>query len=308
MKFINLLFSLTLATLIFIGCKKDNNVNPIAPIANAGIMQIVQLPVNTTTLTGTGISKNGNITGYLWSVVSGPNTPVIMQPSSASTVVNNMIAGTYIFQFIVTDNTGLTGVDTLSIIVKPSPQQTITFQPFENTANELNFAVNGNENASAHDKDLDAGAWTRDGLPLYLRGSFKFDFSGIPANATIISAKLTLYSIPDPTNGDLVHANGGTNNAMTIRRIISNWDGNTATWQNQPATTTTDQIMIPHTNQMILDLVDLDVKSLIDAMRINGNYGFMMSLENEVAYNIRQFCSSFHPNAVKHPKLVIVYQ
>jgi hypothetical protein len=95
---------------------------------------------------------------------------------------------------------------------------------------------------------------------------------------------------------------------MYIRRITNSWDGNTATWQTQPATTTTDQLLIPHTNQGFLDLTDLDVKVLIDAMRTSGNYGFMMILQNETIYTIRQFCSSHHSNTAKHPKLVIVYQ
>jgi Ni2+-binding GTPase involved in maturation of urease and hydrogenase len=95
---------------------------------------------------------------------------------------------------------------------------------------------------------------------------------------------------------------------MYIRRIISVWDGNTVSWQTQPATTTADQLVIPHTDQPFLDLIDLDVKTMIDAMRTNGNYGFMLNLQDEITYTIRQFCSSFHADASKHPKLVIVYQ
>jgi hypothetical protein len=297
-----------LISFIFTGCQKDDDIDPKPPVADAGNSQTIQLPASSFTLTGSGTTTNGNITGYLWSLVSGPNSPVITQPSSASTSISNIMAGTYIFQFLVVDGAGLTAVDTTSVIVKPSPQQIITLQPSNNAANEANIAVIGSQNATSHDKDLDAAAWTINGSPVYIRGSFKFDLSGIPVNATIISAKLSLYSIPDPTNGDLVNANSGTNNAMYIRRIITSWDGNTVTWQTQPATTTADQISIPHTNQAFLDLIDLDVKSLVDAMRTNGNYGFMMSLQNETIYNIRQFCSSFHSNAAKHPKLIIVYQ
>jgi hypothetical protein len=192
--------------------------------------------------------------------------------------------------------------------VNPAVQQTITLQPSAIASDEANIAVINGGNATSHDKDIDAGAWTMNGDPLFIRGAFKFDLSGIPANATIISAKLTLYSIHDPTNGDLVNANSGTDNTMYIRRIISAWDGTTVTWQTQPATTTVDQITVPHTNQPFLDLVDLDVKTMIDAMRTNGNYGFMLNLQNEVTYTIRQFCSSFHSDPTKHPKLVIVYQ
>ena len=309
MKTINrFLIFFTLTSFIFAGCQKDDDIDPTPPIAEAGNSQTIQLPVNTVTLTGSGTTTNGSITGYLWSLISGPNVPVIAKPSSATTTVSAMIAGTYRFQFVVIDNAGLTGVDTTSVIVIASPQQTLSLQPSNNTANEANIAVIGSTNATSHDKDLDAAAWTFNGTPGYIRGAFKFDLSGIPAGATIISAKLTLYSIPDPTNGDLVNANSGTNNAMYIRRIISNWDGNTVTWQTQPAVTVTDQILIPHTNLPFLDLVDVDVKTLIDAMRANGNYGFMLNLQNETIYTIRQFCSSFHSNAAKHPKLVVVYQ
>ena len=63
----------------------------------------------------------------------------------------------------------------------------------------------------------------------------------------------------------------------------------TVTWQTQPTTTTTDQILIPHTDQPFLDLTDLDVKSLIDAMRTNGNYGFMLTLQSETIYSIGSF-------------------
>ena len=191
--------------------------------------------------------------------------------------------------------------------VTPPLPQTLSLQPGNNQS-ELNFAgfANGT-NISAHEKDIDAVAWTMGGNVFYTRGAFKFDLSGIPPNATITSAKLTLYSIHDPTNGDLVNANSGSDNSMFIRRITSSWNGNTVTWQTQPTTTTTDQILVPHTNQAFLDLTDLDVTSMIDAMRTSGDYGFMLTLQNEVIYTIRQFCSPTHADASKHPKLVIEY-
>jgi len=278
---------------------------PLPPVANAGPDQTIQLPASSFALSGSGTTASGTITGYMWSLVSGPNVPTINTQTSASTSVTGFTAGTYVFQLQVTNSFGLSGTDNVTIVLNPT---TLTLQPANNNANEINLAVIGSTDGSSHNIDLDAGAWTTGGAPTYLRGAFKFDLSGIPAGATIISAKLSLYSIPDPTNGDGINANSGTNNAMYIRRITSNWSGNTVTWQTQPATTTTDQLLIPHTNQSFLDLTDLDVKNLVDAMHTSGNYGLMMILQNETAYTIRQFCSSNHSNAAKHPKLVIVYQ
>ena len=296
---------LSFSFLIF-GCQKDTpQAEP--PIANAGNNQTIQLPANSFTLTGTGTTQNGSITGYLWSLVSGPNVPVITRPSSASTTVTGFIAGTYIFQFVVFDNAGLTGVDTTTVSVNPAPIQTLTLQP-TNNPDERHLFGNAFMDLSGHATEIDAGTWTVGGATVYLRGLFKFDLSSIPANSTILSAKLTLYSNPTPLNGDLINANSGPNNSMFIRRVTSNWVPASTYWLNQPSTTAFDQVSIPHTNQSFLDLIDIDVKNLVAAMQVSGNYGFMISLQNETIYNLRDFCSSTYANASKHPKLVITYQ
>ncbi len=64
-------------------------------------------------LTGSGSSQKGSITGYIWSLVSGPKCSRNCQSNSPTTVVNGIISGTYIFQLLVTDNLGLTDTDTV---------------------------------------------------------------------------------------------------------------------------------------------------------------------------------------------------
>jgi hypothetical protein len=96
-----------------------------------------------------------------------------------------------------------------------------------------------------------------------VRGLLKFDYSSIPASATITLAKLTLYSATTPLNGDLVHANAGPNNAMLIQRVTGSWSEATTNWTNQPAGDAASQIVIPHTTQAFLDLVDVDVTNQV---------------------------------------------
>ncbi len=279
------------------------------PVANAGPSKTIQLPINKDTLRGTGSSANGPITGYLWSLVSGPNVPVIVSPSSRITAITNLIVGNYIFQFAVIDSAGYTGVDTVSVKVLASltpTLQTLVLQPANNT-DELVFAVQSGANASSVLPELVAMAWTNGGAPLTTRAAFKFNLSNIPTSATLISAKLSLYTNPTPWNGDHVNANSGSNNAMWIRRLNSAWSISTP-WISQPTTQTSTEVLIPHTSQPFLDLLDIDVKQMVDSMRISGNYGMMVGLQNEVIYNCRNFGSSTHADPTKHPKLVLIYQ
>ncbi|MEP7165049.1 MAG: DNRLRE domain-containing protein [Ferruginibacter sp.] len=299
-----------LVSFIFTACQKDivNSSALTPPVANAGNSQAAQLPSNSVTLTGTGTTTNGSIVGYLWSLISGPNLPVIATPSAPTTTVSNLVNGSYLLQFMVIDEAGLTGVDTVSISVSGSSIQTLVLQPSNNAYDVHVSFINGGNGTDPNAPEFSGGAWTSGGTPLLTRGAFKFDFSVIPASATILSAKLTLYSNPTPLNGNLVDANSGTANALYLERITNSWNPATISWSNQPATDLASQISLPHTDLHFLDLVDIDVTNLVATMSATNNYGFMIRLQNEIAYNIRIFASSRYSDASKHPKLVITYQ
>ena len=277
-----------------------------APVANAGLDQTIQPPASFFDLSGAGTTASGTITGYLWSLISGPNIRVIDNVTSATTSVSGFVAGTYSFQLLVTNSFGLSAKDT--VVINIVGLQTLTLQP-TNNPNEVHFALWGSTTETdPNAPDMAVQAWTKNAISYYTRSMFKFDLTSIPANATIVSAKLTLYSSPTPLNGDLVHANSGTDNSFFISRITGNWSAATVNWNNQPGTSNTDRISIPHTTQSFLDLVDIDVKNIVATMVSTNNYGFMMQLQNEVIYNTRIFCSSKYSDATKHPKLVITYQ
>ena len=294
--------------LFLVGCDRDQDILlNVVPTADAGTPKSITLPTNTVILTGTGTDSDGTIVAYLWSQVSGPSSTIIVNPGSASTVVNGFVQGNYVFQLMVTDDDGATGVDTVSVSVAQAPQQTLTLQPSNNPFERHLFA-SSTFDWSTYAPELVAATWTVSGQTVYVRGAFGFDLSSIPSNSTIVSARLTLYSNPTPQNGSLTVPNEGPANAMLIRRITNSWAPASTFWLNQPSTTPTDQVVIPHTSQSTLDLVDVDVKNMVATMVSSGNYGFMIQLENEVIYNMRNFSSSRHALSAKHPKLVVVYR
>lgn len=102
-----------------LGCTKSGPVLNLPPKVDAGPSQTIKLPVNSVTLSGSATDVDGTVVAYLWSQVAGPDATVITNPGSPTTTVKGFIAGDYIFQFVVFDNSGTTGVDTLSVKVLP---------------------------------------------------------------------------------------------------------------------------------------------------------------------------------------------
>ncbi len=95
-------------------------VNPpanIPPVANAGPDQSITLPVNLVSLAGSGGDADGNITGYLWTKISGPLTYNIVNPTSPVTDISGLVNGVYKFELKVTDNNAAIARDTIQITV-----------------------------------------------------------------------------------------------------------------------------------------------------------------------------------------------
>jgi len=87
------------------------------PTVNAGTDQTITLPTSSVTLTGTASETNGTIKTYAWTQVSGPSTATIGTPATAQTTVSNLVAGTYVFQLKVTDNSSVTASDQVNVVV-----------------------------------------------------------------------------------------------------------------------------------------------------------------------------------------------
>ena len=305
MKLVKLLIPTLVAGAILAGCQKTNTVtsNRKPPMVNAGADQTITLPVDSVLVTGSVKDSGSKVVAYLWSEVSGPNVPVIADEGSISTKIHGLTAGTYIFQLMATDTFGLTGVDTMQIVVNPPTTITLVADSAHALSNE--FLGGAGYDWGGPTIELGAEEWTIGGTPVAVRSALRFDMSSLP-NLPIKSAKITLYSDPTPHTANLVNPNFGTSNAFYIQRIATSWTASNS-WSTMPVVDTTNEVLIPQTNASSLDLVGVDVTALVNKMISAGNYGFMIRLQTEVTYNSRIFCSNTYSDATKHPALVISY-
>jgi len=92
------------------------------PVANAGNDTTIMLPGNTVNLNGSlSFDPDNNITGYLWTKISGPSSFNITDANVVQTPVINLVQGVYLFELKVTDADGLFDRDTIQVTVVNKP-------------------------------------------------------------------------------------------------------------------------------------------------------------------------------------------
>jgi hypothetical protein len=97
-----------------------NQASAGAPVANAGADRSLILPTSSLALGGSGSDSGGSITGYKWDMVAGPAPVAWSNSLAASPTVSDLIQGTYRFRLTVTDNSGLSGYDDMTVTVTPA--------------------------------------------------------------------------------------------------------------------------------------------------------------------------------------------
>lgn len=300
------------------------------PVANGGVNQTIELPLNYVTVTGSATDSDGSIKGYLWSQLSGPSVSVIENPAAASTKISSLIEGTYIFQFMAIDDKGATGLDTMSVFVKSSQTKTLTLQPGPTEGQDARVSIlhncswgnTGENNNFNYLEDLEMSAWTfnNDGCSTgEYRSYIKFTgLSAIPQNATILSAKLSLYGVTSSVGSPQGNSyylgspyNSFGSNECWIKRAVGSWDESTITWSNQPGFTELNKVAIPASlSQWGYNVPDVDVTEMVKPMvnTANSNFGFCIMLQIEQYYRCVNFGSSNNPDPARRPKLVITYK
>ena len=142
------------------------------------------------------------------------------------------------------------------------------------------------------------------GGPGIFRGLLRYDLAGIPPDATILEAKLSLYHNPALTNPG--HAGL---NAARLERVTSEWDEESVNWTNQPTVDTNQVIRLPVSLTDDQDYLTIDVLDHVRQMVASpaSNFGWLFRLDEEVPEASMKFCSSDCTNGARRPKLEITY-
>ncbi|MDB5208035.1 MAG: repeat protein [Flavisolibacter sp.] len=158
-------------------------------------------------------------------------------------------------------------------------------------------------------RELAIAASTNAGATIISRAYIAFDMSALPANANIISAKLSLYGLPSCNT--IPQGNVGANNIM-IQRVTDNWNQTTITWNTQPPTTTAGQIELPPTTATFnYNVIGIDVTALVKDMRQQTptkTGGFCLKLKTESIWRSVVYSSNRNEDVSKRPKLEIIFQ
>jgi PKD repeat protein len=152
---------------------------------------------------------------------------------------------------------------------------------------------------------FDANAWTASGDSLHIRSLMQFDLTSIPPNSTIISAKLSLFCNPASTHYQL---QAGDNQCYLLR-VTEPWDDETVTWNNQPAVSMDNPVLLPTSTMTVQNYPDNDVTTHVQDM-VNDpehNYGWQIRLVTEYLYRSMQL-SSCHDAFQYRPSLEITYE
>ncbi len=140
---------------------------------------------------------------------------------------------------------------------------------------------------------------------LISRSLIEFDLSSLPRNAKVLHAELRLFN---GERSDLqANLNALNSNECVLQRITESWEESDINWDNQPETSTVNQVIINPSSSEYQD-VNIDVTNLlIDLQRIE-NFGIMLKLRDETGTKRKVFGSSDAFHSEFHPELLVEFE
>lgn len=169
------------------------------------------------------------------------------------------------------------------------------------------FSQEVNRNYGNNDQ-LAALAW-RFGIDKYfIRSLLNFDWSAIPTEGQITSARLSLYAMEESAVlGQHATANGS--NAIWLQRVLGPWSENSITWNEQPVSTKVHQVAVCATTDPNQNIESIDVTRLVQDIidKPDQPFGFLLRLQEESPNRRMNFASSDHEDPNRHPQLEVCY-
>jgi Domain of unknown function (DUF4082)/Bacterial Ig domain/Secretion system C-terminal sorting domain len=246
------------------------------PTANAGSNQNITLPTSSVTLDG---SASTGATNYVWTRVSGPNTPTITSPAAVTTTVTGLVAGTYVFQLSINS-----GASTSQVTVTVNPAPPPTANAGSNQAITLptsSVTLNGSASTGAT-----SYVWTRVSGPNtptiasptsvsttvtgLIQGVYVFQLS-INSGASTSQVTVTVNPAPPPA------ANAGSNQTIMLPASSVTLDGSGSTGSISSYAWT--RVSGPNTPTIASPT---SVSTLVTGL-IQGTYIFQLSLNAGVS-------------------------
>jgi hypothetical protein len=191
----------------------------------------------------------------------------------------------------------------------PTSQNCITIQPSSDGGkNAMIRSDSANSNYSGF-VDFIAAAWQNTNYNGVIRSFIQFDLSSIPQYSIIDSAYLWLYYDSISINPGQFSTGPGSN-ASLLCRVLNNWNQDSITWNNQPAITYSNDVLLQQSATWNEDYLHIDVSQLVSDMVNNpsSSFGFCMKLNNESVFlNSMKFFSNYGRIPSMHPKLEVCY-
>jgi len=137
------------------------------------------------------------------------------------------------------------------------------------------------------------------------KGLMDFDWSLIPANEQIIEARLDLYALVNGMNSPFQNGHLGMNESY-LKGVQSAWNEYSTTWNTQPTSLTSSQVILQQSTSPSQDYLNIDVTTIVQELMQNPSSaaGFILALsEEQLPDRGLIFASRENSNPAKHPTL-----
>ncbi len=266
----------------------------VPPVADAGLDKEVQLPNNSTRIVGTGTDSDGTVSAYQWTILSGPSGASILNSQMASTSIVGLSEGEYLIQFLVTDNDGATGLDTMRVFVYPDLDANMA--PIANAGNDIEIILPLNSfGLSGTGTDLDgiivSTNWSKVSGPSanivnpsvgrthangLVEGTYVFRFT-VMDNMGAINYDDMVVTVINPVTNNSPRANAGSDQEVMLPQSstrLSGWgldtDGNISSYRWEKVSGPADNLFFK--------ISDKGSRVPVLTGLINGTYQFELTV------------------------------